>query len=327
MLGAWQFRMNSSPISRRPGTTRSSPGPCSSRACSTRRSVRTSFTSTRMWTSTRSTGTSTAFAITPTRLLIAHMDDDTRTAPAGPAAARDDVVGGDRAGRHPHRPHRTDVRAARAVRAPGQPPVEVSLTLGWGSTTRIDTFPEACTDPQCDADHGYGGSLLSEDLTLRVSAQAEGPEAVARAEAFAVELRRPHSARPATGAEQSMAAPLTIPTPDYAGPLLSDVLPAAALAVGAEHILAPEAVARAQRIAPDAVGQDGRRRPDRRTGLAAAAPPGGAHPVPAVPAAGRDAAERRLPVDHGEFPVLACDRHAAGRARRHGLHAAGPRTR
>ena len=49
-----------------------------------------------------------------------------------------------------------------------------------------------------------------------------------------------------------MAAPLTIPTPDYAGPLLSDVLPAAALAVGAEHILAPEAVARAQRIAPDA---------------------------------------------------------------------------
>src|SRR5690606_41722450 len=73
---------------------------------------------------------------------------------------------------------------------PGQDPVEVSLTLGWGSTPRIDTFPETRADPQCDADHGYGGSLLSEDLTLRVSAQAEGPEAVARAQTFALDLRR-----------------------------------------------------------------------------------------------------------------------------------------
>lgn len=57
-------------------------------------------------------------------------------------------------------------------------------------------------------------------------------------------------AHPAPG-----TAPVTIPTPDYAGPLLSDVIPAAALAVGAEHILAPEAVARAQRIAPDAAAR------------------------------------------------------------------------
>ena len=45
---------------------------------------------------------------------------------------------------------------------------------------------------------------------------------------------------------------LRVPTPDYAGPLLSDVIPAAALAVGGADILAPEAADRAQRIAPDA---------------------------------------------------------------------------
>ena len=48
---------------------------------------------------------------------------------------------------------------------------------------------------------------------------------------------------------------LYVPAPDYAGPLLSDVIPAAALAVGGEHILEPEAVDRARRIAPAAAAR------------------------------------------------------------------------
>ena len=48
---------------------------------------------------------------------------------------------------------------------------------------------------------------------------------------------------------------LRVPAPDYAGPLLSDVIPAAALAVGGEHILEPEAVDRARRIAPAAAAR------------------------------------------------------------------------
>lgn len=131
----------------------------------------------------------TAFAITPTRLLIAHVDDDPAPRPLGQpprAMTSSEAI------------ELGDIRTVLIGRTyekpahfePGQEPVEVSLTLGWGSTTRIDTFPEACTDPQCDADHGYGGSLLSEDLTLRVSALAEGPEAVIRAQTFALDLRR-----------------------------------------------------------------------------------------------------------------------------------------
>ncbi|SMY12408.1 hypothetical protein BJEO58_02002 [Brevibacterium jeotgali] len=131
----------------------------------------------------------TAFAITPTRLLIAHVDDDPAPRPLGqPPRAMTSSEAIELDGIRTVLIGRTYERPAQFE--PGQAPVEVSLTLGWGSTTRIDTFPEACTDPQCDADHGYGGSLLSEDLTLRVSAQAEGPDAVARAQAFAVELRR-----------------------------------------------------------------------------------------------------------------------------------------
>lgn len=131
----------------------------------------------------------TAFAITSTRLLIAHVDDDPAPRPLGQpprAMTSSEAV------------ELTEISTVLIGRTfekpaafePGQDPVEVSLTLGWGSTTRIDTFPETCADPQCDADHGYGGSLLSEDLTLRVSAQAEGPEAVARAQTFALDLRR-----------------------------------------------------------------------------------------------------------------------------------------
>ncbi|GAA4515912.1 alkaline phosphatase family protein [Brevibacterium yomogidense] len=53
------------------------------------------------------------------------------------------------------------------------------------------------------------------------------------------------------GAGRGAAGALRVPTPDYAGPLLSDVIPAAALAVGGEDILSPEAAARARRISPD----------------------------------------------------------------------------
>ncbi|GAA2086766.1 alkaline phosphatase family protein [Brevibacterium salitolerans] len=58
----------------------------------------------------------------------------------------------------------------------------------------------------------------------------------------------------ASGAEEGAAEAL-VRGPDYSGPLLSDVIPAAALAVGAEQILDAEAIARARRIAPQAAAR------------------------------------------------------------------------
>ncbi len=62
---------------------------------------------------------------------------------------------------------------------------EVVLSIGWGALSRIDLEPAACGDPECDADHGYTGVLGPDDFSLRVSAAAEGPEAVSDLLAFA----------------------------------------------------------------------------------------------------------------------------------------------
>ena len=64
----------------------------------------------------------------------------------------------------------------------------MTLTVGWGAMSRIDLEPAGCSDPNCDADHGYVGSVTAEDLTLRVSENAEGPEVVSRTLRFAAEL-------------------------------------------------------------------------------------------------------------------------------------------
>ena len=61
----------------------------------------------------------------------------------------------------------------------GQPtPSEAVLTVGWGGINRIDLEPAACADPDCDADHGYTGMVVSDDFSLRVSSAADGQAAV-----------------------------------------------------------------------------------------------------------------------------------------------------
>ncbi len=59
------------------------------------------------------------------------------------------------------------------------PPVaEAVLTVGWGAVSRVDLEPAECGDPECTADHGYTGALTAEDFSLRISASADGEDAV-----------------------------------------------------------------------------------------------------------------------------------------------------
>jgi hypothetical protein len=58
------------------------------------------------------------------------------------------------------------------------PPAEAVLTIGWGGVGRVDLEPASCSDPDCDADHGYTGVIAGDDFSLRVSAVAEGADAV-----------------------------------------------------------------------------------------------------------------------------------------------------
>jgi hypothetical protein len=130
----------------------------------------------------------TVLALTPTRLVVGHTDDHAEPGPgrgATPVAMTSaESVALDQ------------VRSLVVTRVvpdperyvPGTPPQEVTLTVGWGVVSRVELEPATCGDPGCDADHGYSGSTTADDLTLRVSAAAEGPEAVRAALVFAADL-------------------------------------------------------------------------------------------------------------------------------------------
>ena len=72
---------------------------------------------------------------------------------------------------------------------PSDPIRELTLSIGWSGGQRIDIAPAACGDPQCEADHGYTGNLAQEDIALRISAEADGLQAVQDAKVFVRALR------------------------------------------------------------------------------------------------------------------------------------------
>jgi hypothetical protein len=96
---------------------------------------------------------------------------------------------------------------------PSDPVRELTLAIAWSGGQRLDMGPASCGDPQCEADHGYSGTIAQEDIVLRISAEADGLQAVQDAKLFARALRAvntgstapvPHSAqtlqpRPRTG--------------------------------------------------------------------------------------------------------------------------------
>ena len=73
---------------------------------------------------------------------------------------------------------------------PGSLGRELTLTIGWGAVSRIDLEPATCGDPQCEADHGYTGTMVGDDLTVRMSAGGDGVDRVARLVRFGATLQR-----------------------------------------------------------------------------------------------------------------------------------------
>jgi len=129
--------------------------------------------------------------LTPSRLVLAHTDehtgDDLLPEPytsTSTEAVRLDAV--------------KSVVVTRMIANPTSgptPPAEAVMTIGWGGVSRVDLEPAGCNDPQCEADHGYTGVLASDDFSLRVSAAADGTDAVAGLLSFAESLSaRTHGA-------------------------------------------------------------------------------------------------------------------------------------
>ena len=126
----------------------------------------------------------TVAVLTPSRLILAHTDEhpgddllpdpytSTSTEAVSLAAIRSVVV---------------TRMIANPTSGPSSP-AEAVMTIGWGGVGRIDLEPAGCSDPECDADHGYTGVGAGDDFSLRVSAAADGGEAVARLLGFAEAL-------------------------------------------------------------------------------------------------------------------------------------------
>ncbi len=125
----------------------------------------------------------TVLVLTETRLVIGHADDhsDDPHGMEDVATATTESV--------PLRFVRgvmlTHVVADPRNYVPGSLGREMTLTVGWGTVSRVDLLPATCGDPACDADHGLEGTIASDDLVLRLSADADGDGVLTQGMAFA----------------------------------------------------------------------------------------------------------------------------------------------
>jgi hypothetical protein len=122
--------------------------------------------------------------LTPTRLILAHTDEH----------PGDDLLPEPYTSTSTEAVRLSAVKSVVVTRMVANPssgpaaPVEVVMTIGWGGVSRVDLEPAGCSDPECDADHGYTGVLSSDDFSLRVSAAADGADAVQSLLTFAEAL-------------------------------------------------------------------------------------------------------------------------------------------
>jgi len=130
----------------------------------------------------------TVVVLTQSRLILCHTDEH----------APDDLLP------EPYTTTSTEAILLRSVRSVvvnrvvanpatfaggGEPtPSEAVLTIGGGGVSRVDLEPAGCSDPDCDADHGYTGVLASDDFSLRVSSAADGQDKVDELLEFAESL-------------------------------------------------------------------------------------------------------------------------------------------
>ena len=130
----------------------------------------------------------TVLAMTPTRLVIAHADDH-EGIPGGGEADASLPVATATSETVPLTSVRgvmlTHVVSSPDAYVPGSLGREITLTIGWGAVARIDIVPATCGDPDCDADHGFEGTVASDDISLRISADADGDRALTGALGFA----------------------------------------------------------------------------------------------------------------------------------------------
>jgi hypothetical protein len=128
----------------------------------------------------------TVLALTPTRLVFSHTDEypaDENVPDSRPQAETStEAIRCSRV---------SSVAITRVIPEPAKyergvtMPSEVVLTIGWNSLRNLELEPAHCGDESCEADHGYTGTITSDDVTMRISEAADGADAVIQVLAFA----------------------------------------------------------------------------------------------------------------------------------------------
>ncbi len=125
--------------------------------------------------------------VTPTRLLVSHTDEHADDPKGGTAISSTESVplrllGAVALSRVVANPERFGTKAAEVV--------ETWLTLSWNAMRKIDIEPATCGDPTCEADHGFSGTVMGEDMVIRMSPAADGADQVARLVRFGTALQQ-----------------------------------------------------------------------------------------------------------------------------------------
>ncbi|WP_456696128.1 DUF5998 family protein [Aeromicrobium sp. P5_D10] len=120
----------------------------------------------------------TVLALTTSRLILLHTDehpgDDLLPTPYTSTSSEAVALSQVRS-----------VIVTRMVTSKSKQLEEALLTIGWGAVSRVELEPARCGDPECEADHGYSGSLTGDDFSLRLAAAGDGGAAVERLLGFA----------------------------------------------------------------------------------------------------------------------------------------------
>jgi hypothetical protein len=131
------------------------------------------------------------FIVTPTRFIVAHTDEEDVKGHGSQAITTTEAVALSR------------IRSVSLTQVVGRPeayqrqatPSETWLTIGWGTMSHVEMEPAGCADPTCEADHGYSGTITSDDLSIRMSVAADGPERVTALIHFGTHLQQLAGAR------------------------------------------------------------------------------------------------------------------------------------
>jgi hypothetical protein len=129
----------------------------------------------------------TVLALTPTRLIYSHTDEN-------PTQDPEEIAGAETHTEAVRFSRVSSVSITRVVPDPASyvpgvtVPSEVIMTIGWNVMSHVELEPAHCGDSTCDADHGYVGTITADDLTLRLSETADGEDGVRQVMAFAAAL-------------------------------------------------------------------------------------------------------------------------------------------